>query len=191
MIGRVVSHYRIIERLGEGGMGVVYAAEDTHLGRRVAVKFLSAETTDERHFKARFLREARSASALSHPHIAMIYDYGETEEGFPFIVMELVRGRPLSDDLEESGLTLERAVEIIADVAAALGEAHSAGIVHRDIKPSNVFVNERGQVKVLDFGLAKYINDERNPGDPEARTLLATRTRSDIVVGTPLYLSPD
>src|ERR1044071_2390638 len=129
MIGRVVSHYRIIERLGEGGMGVVYAAEDTHLGRRVAVKFLSAETTDTHHFKARFLREARSASALSHPHIAMIYDYGETEEGYPFIVMELVRGRPLSEVLDEGELTLKRAVEIIADVADALGEAHAAGIV--------------------------------------------------------------
>ncbi|HKQ51700.1 MAG TPA: tetratricopeptide repeat protein [Pyrinomonadaceae bacterium] len=191
MIGRVVSHYRIIERLGEGGMGVVYAAEDTHLGRRVAVKFLSAETTDTHHFKARFLREARSASALSHPHIAMIYDYGETEEGFPFIVMELVRGRPLSEVLDEGELTLSRAVEIIADVADALGEAHAAGIIHRDIKPSNVFVNDRGQVKVLDFGLAKQLNDERTGADPEARTLLATRTKSDIVVGTPLYLSPE
>ncbi len=191
MIGRVVSHYRILERLGEGGMGVVYAAEDTHLGRRVAVKFLSNANTDTHHFKARFLREARSASALSHPHIAMIYDYGETEEGFPFIVMELVRGRPLSEVLDESDLTLERAVAIITDVAAALGEAHAAGIVHRDIKPSNVFVNERGQVKVLDFGLAKQLNEDRGHGDPEARTLLATRTRSDIVVGTPLYLSPE
>ncbi len=191
MIGRVVSHYRIIERLGEGGMGVVYAAEDTHLGRRVAVKFLSAQTTDTRHFKARFLREARSASALSHPHIAMIYDYGETEEGFPFIVMELVRGRPLSEVLDEGDLTLARAVEIIADVAAALGEAHALSIVHRDIKPSNIVINGRGQVKVLDFGLAKQLNDERNGADPEARTLLATRTRSDIVVGTPLYLSPE
>ncbi|HJU55181.1 MAG TPA: tetratricopeptide repeat protein [Pyrinomonadaceae bacterium] len=191
MIGRVVSHYRILERLGEGGMGVVYAAEDTHLGRRVAIKFLSNANTGEHHFKARFLREARSASALSHPHIAMIYDYGETEEGFPFIVMELVRGRPLSEVLDESDLTLLRAVEIIEDVADALGEAHASGIVHRDIKPSNVFVNERGQVKVLDFGLAKYINEDRSHGDPEARTLLATRTRSDIVVGTPLYLSPE
>ena len=191
MIGRVVSHYRIIERLGEGGMGVVYAAEDTHLGRRVAIKFLSAETTDTHHFKARFLREARSASALSHPHIAMIYDYGETEEGFPFIVMELVRGKPLSEVLDEGDVTLARAVEIIVDVAGALGEAHAAGIVHRDIKPSNVFVNERGQVKLLDFGLAKQLNDERSGADPEARTLLATRTRSDIVVGTPLYLSPE
>jgi serine/threonine protein kinase/tetratricopeptide (TPR) repeat protein len=191
MIGRVVSHYRIIERLGEGGMGVVYTAEDTHLGRRVAVKFLSAQTTDSRHFKARFLREARSASALSHPNIAMIYDYGETEEGFPFIVMELVRGRPLSEVLDEGDLTMARAVEIIADVAAALGEAHALGIVHRDIKPSNILINGRGQVKVLDFGLAKYINEERGGADPEARTLLATRTRSDVVVGTPLYLSPE
>ena len=192
MIGRVVSHYRIIERLGEGGMGVVYAAEDTHLGRRVAVKVLSAETSDTHHFKARFLREARSASALSHPHIAMIYDYGETEEGFPFIVMELVRGRSLSDILDESELTLERAVEIISDVAEALGEAHAAGIVHRDIKPANVMISGRGQVKVLDFGIAKQLNAEPVRGaDLEARTLLAMRTQRGVVLGTPLYLSPE
>ncbi|HKR01499.1 MAG TPA: tetratricopeptide repeat protein [Pyrinomonadaceae bacterium] len=191
MIGQIVSHYRILEKLGEGGMGVVYAAEDTHLGRQVAIKFLSSSTSDTHHFKARFLREARAVSQLSHPHIAMIYDYGETEEGFPFIVMELVRGKPLNAILFDSELTLARAVEVIEDVADALGEAHAAGIIHRDIKPSNVFVNERGQVKVLDFGLAKQINEEQGKADPDARTLLATHTASNIVVGTPLYLSPE
>ena len=191
MIGQTVSHYRILEKLGEGGMGVVYAAEDTHLGRQVAIKFLLASTSDTHHFKARFLREARAISQLSHPHIAMLYDYGETEEGFPFIVMERVKGRSLSDLLYEGELTLARAVEIIEDVADALGQAHEQGIVHRDIKPSNVFINERGQVKVLDFGLAKQLNEEQGKADPDARTLLATHTRSDIVVGTPLYLSPE
>lgn len=192
MIGEIVSHYRILEKLGEGAMGVVYAAEDTHLGRQVAIKFLSSSTSDTHHFKARFLREARAVSQLTHPNIAMIYDYGETAEGYPFIVMEKVKGRPLSELLEENDLTLARAVEIIEDVADALGEAHELGIVHRDIKPSNVFITERGQVKVLDFGLAKQLNEEHSQAaDPDARTLLATHTRSDIVVGTPLYLSPE
>jgi serine/threonine protein kinase/tetratricopeptide (TPR) repeat protein len=192
MIGEIVSHYRILEKLGEGAMGVVYAAEDTHLGRQVAIKFLSSSNSDTHHFKARFLREARAVSQLTHPNIAMIYDYGETAEGYPFIVMEKVKGRPLSELLEENDLTLARAVEIIEDVADALGEAHELGIVHRDIKPSNVFITERGQVKVLDFGLAKQLNEEHSQAaDPDARTLLATHTRSDIVVGTPLYLSPE
>jgi serine/threonine protein kinase/Tfp pilus assembly protein PilF len=191
MIGQTVSHYRILDKLGEGGMGVVYSAEDTHLGRHVAIKFLSNTTSDTHHFKARFLREARAASMLSHPHIATIYDYGETPEGFPFIVMEEVKGNPLSDLLHDGELTLSRAIEIVEDVASALVEAHEHGIVHRDIKPSNVFINERGQVKVLDFGLAKQLNEEHTQADPDARTLLATHTRSDIVVGTPLYLSPE
>ena len=191
MIGQIVSHYRILDKLGEGGMGVVYVAEDMHLGRQVAIKFLSSSTSDTHHFKARFLREARAVSQLSHPHIAMIYDYGETEEGFPFIVMERVKGKPLSDLLNANDLTLARAIEIIEDVADALSQAHEQGIVHRDIKPSNVFISERGQVKVLDFGLAKQLNEEHGQADPDARTLLATHTRSDIVVGTPLYLSPE
>jgi serine/threonine protein kinase/tetratricopeptide (TPR) repeat protein len=191
MIGEIVSHYRILEKLGEGAMGVVYAAEDTHLGRQVAIKFLSSSNSDTHHFKARFLREARSVSQLTHPNIAMIYDYGETAEGYPFIVMEKVKGRPLSELLDENDLTLARAVEIVEDVADALGEAHEQGIVHRDIKPSNVFITERGQVKVLDFGLAKQLHEEHSQADPNARTLLATHTRSDIVVGTPLYLSPE
>jgi serine/threonine protein kinase/tetratricopeptide (TPR) repeat protein len=191
MIGQTVSHYRILDKLGEGGMGVVYLAEDTHLGRHVAIKFLSNTTSDTHHFKARFLREARAASMLSHTHIATIYDYGETPEGFPFIVMEEVKGQPLNDLLHDGELTFARAIEIVEDVASALAEAHEHGIVHRDIKPSNVFINERGQVKVLDFGLAKQLNEEHSQADPDARTLLATHTRSDIVVGTPLYLSPE
>jgi serine/threonine protein kinase/tetratricopeptide (TPR) repeat protein len=192
MIGQTVSHYRILEKLGEGGMGVVYLAEDTHLGRQVAIKFLSASmTANAHHFKARFLREARAASRLSHPHIATVYDYGETDEGFPFIVMERVKGKSLSDVLHEDELTLARAIEIIEDVGAALSEAHAHGIIHRDIKPSNIFITERGTVKVLDFGLAKQLHEDHSQADPDARTLLATHTRSDIVVGTPLYLSPE
>ncbi|HKC65197.1 MAG TPA: protein kinase, partial [Pyrinomonadaceae bacterium] len=196
MIGQTVSHYRILEKLGAGGMGVVYLAEDTHLGRRVAIKFPSS-TSDEHNFRARFLREARSVSTLSHQHIAAIYDYGETDnassdKGQPFIVMELVEGESLADLMHKGALTLKRSVEIVADVAEALSEAHRHGIIHRDIKPSNVLINERGIVKVLDFGLAKQLREEASLStDPDARTLLATRTRSGAVLGTPLYLSPE
>jgi serine/threonine-protein kinase len=191
MIGQTVSHYRILGNLGEGAMGAVYLAEDSHLGRRVAIKFPTRKD-DEQQFHARFLREARAASTLSHPNIATIYDYGETPEGQPFIVMELVEGKPLSELLHEDKLTLARAIQIVEDVAAALGEAHSRGIVHRDIKPSNMVVNERDQIKVLDFGLAKQLeNGEAAHADPDARTLLAMRTQSGVVIGTPLYLSPE
>jgi serine/threonine protein kinase len=190
MIGQVVSHYRILEKLGEGGMGVVYLAEDLHLGRKVAIKFLN-KTTDEHHYRARFLREARSVSVLSHHNIATIFEYGEGDNGQPFIVMELIKGEDLSDLLYKGELTLRRAVEIIESVAEALSEAHESGIVHRDIKPSNVIINERGVAKVLDFGLAKQFDEDEVTADPDAQTLLATRTRSGVVVGTPLYLSPE
>jgi tetratricopeptide (TPR) repeat protein/tRNA A-37 threonylcarbamoyl transferase component Bud32 len=191
MIGQVVSHYRILEPLAEGGMGAVYIAEDTHLGRRVAIKFPTG-SSDEHHFRARFLREARAVSRLSHPHIATIYDYGETDEGQPFLVMELIEGNSLSDFMHAGQMTLVRAVEIIEAIAEALGEAHSHGIVHRDVKPTNIMINERHEIKVLDFGLAKqFIEEPTHSADPDARTLLATRTRSGAVVGTPLYLSPE
>ena len=188
MIGQTVSHYRIIEKLGEGGMGAVYLAEDLHLARRVAIKFL---TSTDRHYRARFIREARAVSALSHPNIAMVHDYGETTAGQPFIVMEYVKGKSLSDLLDE-GLTLNRSVEIVSSIAEALGEAHQQGIVHRDIKPSNVLVNDRGQVKVLDFGLVKHLFEPPSSDvDLDAKTIYSTQTRSDVIVGTPLYLSPE
>src|SRR2546423_1096226 len=188
MIGQTVSHYRIIEKLGEGGMGVVYLAEDLHLARQVAIKFL---TSTDHHYRARFIREARAVSALNHPNIAMVHDYGETPQGQPFIVMEYVKGKSLSDLLEE-GLTLRRSVEIVSSIAAALGEAHDHGIVHRDIKPSNVLVSERGHVKVLDFGLVKHLFEPQISGvDLDAKTIYSTQTRSDVIVGTPLYLSPE
>ena len=191
MIGKTISHYRILGHVGEGGMGVVYVAEDARLGRRVAVKIPHAGK-DEKHYRSRFLREARAVSALSHKNIAAVYDYGETPEGQPFIVMELVTGQTLGEILMGTGLSLSRSVEIIQEVSDALAEAHRRGIVHRDIKPSNVIVNERGEVKVLDFGLAKQFEDENgSQSGPNAQTLLQTQTRSDVVIGTPLYLSPE
>ena len=188
MIGQTVSHYRIIEKLGEGGMGVVYRAEDQHLASRVEIKFL---TSTDHHYRARFIREARAVSALSHPNIAIVHDYGETSAGQPFLVMEYVKGKSLSDLLEE-GLTLRRSVEVVSSITEALGEAHEQGIVHRDIKPSNVLINERGIVKVLDFGLVKHLFEPTTGGvDLDAQTIYSTQTRSDVIVGTPLYLSPE
>src|ERR687883_1104385 len=131
MIGRHISRYRILGQVGEGGMGVVYVAEDTRLGRRVAIKIPHAGK-DERHYRARFLKEARSVSALSHKNIAAVYDLGETEEGQPYIVMELVAGQTLGDLLSGPGLSLRRSVEIACEVAGALAEAHRRQIVHRD-----------------------------------------------------------
>ena len=172
-------------------MGTVYLAEDTHLGRRVAIKFPSVNS-DTHDYRARFLREARSVSELNHPGIATLFDYGETADGRPFLVMELVKGRPLTDLFKNGELSLYRAVAIVTDVAAALIEAHSRGVVHRDIKPSNIMIDDNGQVRVLDFGLAKQLNkDHVQSSEPEAQTLLSTKTQSGVVLGTPAYLSPE
>ncbi|HKO44475.1 MAG TPA: tetratricopeptide repeat protein [Pyrinomonadaceae bacterium] len=194
MIGSTVSHYRIVDSLGSGGMGVVYLAEDITLGRRVALKFLSSTTPE---YRNRFLREARAVSRLVHPNIATVFDYGETDadhgeraKGTPYIVMELVKGTPLNEKLESGPLPLREAVRIVSAIAEALGEAHRQGVVHRDVKPSNVVVAETGQVKVLDFGLVKQIHDEAGSDDITAQ-LPISKTRSDVIVGTPLYLSPE
>lgn len=196
MIGQLVSQYRILIKLGEGGMGTVYLAEHTLLGRRAAIKFLKdAQTSspDRQHLRARFLREAHALSTFSHPHIASVYDYGETQEGKPYIIMELVDGLTLSDLMRNGKLPLPQSIELIEDVAEALAEAHRHGIIHRDIKPSNVAVNERGQVKVLDFGLAKHVNRDAVPsgGASVAQSQVLTQTRRGFVPGTPQYVSPE
>lgn len=170
-------------------MGVVYLAEDITLGRRVAIKFLSTTTKE---YRARFLREARAVSALTHPNIATVFDYGETAEGQPYIVMELIQGEPLNEKLRGGSLPLPEAVRVVSLIAEALGEAHHHGVVHRDVKPSNVVITERGLVKVLDFGLVKQITEQPGlGGGSDQKTLPSTRTRSDVIVGTPLYLSPE
>ncbi len=188
MIGETISHYRILKKVGEGGMGEVYVAEDVLLGRRVAIKTLNRKSgTSGQHFRARFLREARAISALSHQNIANIYDYGETTGGQPYIVMELVEGKTLVELMRTESLTIPRAIEIVKQVAEALAEAHHRGIVHRDIKPSNIALTDRGIVKVLDFGLAKHVAPSVTP---EAAPV-HTQTREGVVVGTPMYLSPE
>ena len=188
MLGRTVSHYRILDKLGRGGMGVVYVAEDTHLARVVAVKFCTS-ARDNTQFRARFLREARSASSLNHPHIAGVYDYGETPEGDPFIVMELVKGADLFHLLRRGPLPVLQSLRIAEAVAEGLAEAHRHGIIHRDIKPSNIVVGEEGTVKVLDFGLAKQI--EKLPHTQDDSTVADSDTMEGVVLGTPSYMSPE
>jgi len=188
MIGKTVGQYRITAKLGAGGMGEVFLAEDTRLERKAAIKFLPTETAANPGRRQRFLNEARAASALNHPHICIVYDVGETEDGLPFMAMEFVEGQSLDVLVKGGPLEISRVVEIAVQVADALDAAHSRRIVHRDIKPANISLTARGQVKVLDFGLAK-----RMPTDTGAHgvTQDLQQTQPGIVLGTPSYMSPE
>ena len=187
MLGLLVSRYEILEQLDEGGMGIVFLAQDTRLNRKVAIKFLTA--TDP-HYQSRFKLEARVLSSFSHPNIATVHDTGETEEGRPFIVMELVSGSTLRKILEGQGMTLAHSVDTAIAIADALAYSHRHGIIHRDIKPSNVIINDQGHVKVLDFGLAKQ-TDESLLGVEPGTISQIQRTQSNVAVGTPSYFSPE
>ena len=187
MIGLTIAQYQILERLGEGGMGVVYKARDTRLNRTVAIKALPPEKVLDPDRNARFIHEARSASALNHPNIITIHDI-ISYEGGECIVMELVAGKPLTDAISRRDMRLSEILKCAAQIADALAAAHSAGIIHRDLKPSNVMVTESGLVKVLDFGLAKL---SAGPAEAEGATLSLPRTDPGTVIGTPGYMSPE
>lgn len=178
MINKEISHYKILKKIGGGGMGVIYSAIDTKLNRKVALKFLPPDLTQDEESKKRFINEAQTASKLEHPNICTIYEIDETDEGQIFIAMSYYEGKTLKEKLNEGLLSVEESINIVVQLARALSKAHSKGIIHRDVKPANIFITDDGQVKLLDFGLAKLASETRI-------------TRTGTTMGTANYISPE
>ena len=177
MVGQTISHYKLVSQLGKGGMGVVYKAEDTQLRRTVALKFLPRETLDEEEVKARLLREAQAAASLDHPNICQVFGIHE-EDGETFIAMAYIDGPSLAEKIKERPLPLDEALTIAVQIAEGVHEAHEQGVVHRDIKPQNILLNSKGQVKILDFGLASLTGRSK-------------LTKTGTMLGTPAYMAPE
>ena len=193
LAGQTLLHYRILEKIGEGGMGAVYKAQDTHLDRMVAIKVLPHEKMTDPERKQRFIQEAKAASSLNHPNIIIVHDIA-SDGGVDFIVMEYVDGKTLDQLIGRKGLRLNEALGYAAQVADGLAKAHAAGIVHRDLKPTNIMVTDEGRVKILDFGLAK-LTEELEPGEFGPTATLGRpdrpRTEEGFILGTMAYMSPE
>ena len=191
MIGQTISHYKILEKIGQGGMGEVYRAEDTNLSREVAIKVLPEQFTQDPQRLARFEREAKLLASLNHPNIAAIHSF-EHSDDIHFLVLELVEGETLAERVAKGLVPVEEALEVCRQITEGVEAAHEKGVIHRDLKPANVKVTPEGKVKILDFGLAKAFEAETPAADiSQSPTLTEEMTRAGVILGTAAYMSPE